>query len=38
MLAKAITLVESTAPHHAGESAELMQLPLPHRDHSIRMI
>jgi len=37
MLAKAITLVESTAPQHVGEAAELMQILLPYRDHSIRI-
>lgn len=37
MLAKAITLVESTAPQHVGEAAELMQMLLPYRDHSIRI-
>ena len=37
MLAKAITLVESTAPQHAASAAELMNLLLPHRDHSVRI-
>ncbi|MBJ7259698.1 MAG: hypothetical protein JHD33_09185, partial [Chthoniobacterales bacterium] len=37
VLARAITVVESTAPQHAGEAAELMKLLLPHRDHSVRI-
>ena len=36
-LAQAITLVESSAPQHALQAAELMKLLLPHRDHSIRV-
>ena len=36
-LARAITLVESTAPQHAAEAAELTRLLLPHRDHSVRI-
>ena len=36
-LARAITLVESTAPRHAAEAAGLMKLLLPHRDHSVRI-
>lgn len=37
VLARAITLVESTAPQHAGVAADLMELVLPHRDHSVRI-
>jgi len=37
VLAQAITLVESTAPHHAEEAAELMKILLPHRNHSVRI-
>jgi len=37
VLARAITLIESTAPQHAEEAAELMKLLLPHRDHSVRV-
>jgi LAO/AO transport system kinase len=37
VLARAITLIESTAPQHAEEAAELMKLLLPHRDHSVRI-
>jgi LAO/AO transport system kinase len=36
-LARAITLVESTAAQHAAVAAELMKLLLPHRDHSVRI-
>ena len=36
-LARAITLVESTAVRHATEAAELMRSLLPHRDHSVRI-
>jgi len=36
-LARAITLVESTAPQHAAEATNLMRLLLPHRDHSVRI-
>lgn len=36
-LARAITLVESTAPAHAAEAAGLMKALLPHRDHSVRI-
>jgi len=37
VLARAITLVESTAAQHAAVAAELMKLLLPHRDHSVRI-
>ncbi len=37
VLARAITLVESTAPQHSGVAAELMKTLLPHRDHSVRI-
>ena len=37
VLARAITLVESTAEQHAAVAAELMKLLLPHRDHSVRI-
>jgi len=37
VLARAITLVESTAPRHAAEAAKLMRLLLPHRDCSVRI-
>lgn len=37
VLARAITLVESTAPQHAAVAADLMKALLPHRDHSIRI-
>ena len=37
VLARAITLVESTSPRHAATAAELMQLLLPHRDDSVRV-
>jgi len=37
LLARAITLVESTALQNAEESAELMRLLLPHRDNSVRI-
>ena len=37
LLARAITLVESTAARHAAEAAELMKLLLPHRDQSVRI-
>ena len=37
VLARAITLIESTAPQHAEKAAELMKLLLPHRDHSVRI-
>ena len=36
-LARAITLVESTAPQHGAVAGELMNLLLPHRDHSVRI-
>jgi LAO/AO transport system kinase len=36
-LARAITLVESTLDRHGEVAAELMQLLLPHRDHSVRI-
>lgn len=36
-LAQAVTLVESTLPDHAARAAELMNLLLPHRDHSVRI-
>ena len=35
--ARAITLVESTAPRHAVVAADLMQALLPHRNHSVRI-
>ena len=37
VLARAITLVESTAPQHGALAGELMSLLLPHRDHSVRI-
>jgi len=37
ILARAITLVESTAAPHGAVAAELMQLLLPHRDRSVRI-
>ena len=37
VLARAITLIESTAPQHAADAEELMKLLLPHRDHSVRI-
>ena len=37
LLARAITLVESTALQNAEEAAELMRLLLPHRDNSVRI-
>jgi LAO/AO transport system kinase len=37
VLARAITLIESTAPQHAEDAEELMKLLLPHRDHSVRI-
>lgn len=37
VLARAITLVESTASHHAATAAELMRLLLPHEKKSIRV-
>jgi LAO/AO transport system kinase len=37
VLARAITLVESTAEQHAAVAADLMKLLLPHRDHSVRI-
>lgn len=37
ILARAITLVESTSPRHAATAAELLKLLLPHRDHSVRV-
>jgi len=37
VLARAITLVESTAERHAVVAADLMKLLLPHRDHSVRI-
>jgi LAO/AO transport system kinase len=37
VLARAITLVESTAAQHAAVAAELLKLLLPHRDHSVRI-
>ena len=37
VLARAITLVESTVAQHAAVAAELMKLLLPHRDHSVRI-
>ena len=37
VLARAITLVESTAPQHAAVAADLMNLLLPHGDHSVRI-
>ena len=37
VLARAITLVESTAPQHGAVAGELMSLLLPHRDHSVRI-
>lgn len=36
-LARAITLVESTAPQHGSVAAELMNLLLPQRNHSVRI-
>lgn len=37
VLARAITLVESTAPQHGAVAAELMKALLPHGDHSVRI-
>ena len=37
VLARAITLIESTSPNHAILAGELMHLLLPHRDHSVRI-
>jgi LAO/AO transport system kinase len=37
VLARAITLIESTSPRHAATAAELMKQLLPHRDHSVRV-
>jgi LAO/AO transport system kinase len=36
-LARAITLVESTAAGHAAVAADLMKMLLPHRDNSVRI-
>ena len=37
VLARAITLVESTAPQHEAVAADLLKALLPHRDHSARI-
>lgn len=37
VLARAITLVESSAPQHGVVGADLMKALLPHRDHSVRI-
>ena len=37
VLARAITLVESSAAQHSAVAAELMKMLLPHRDHSVRI-
>jgi LAO/AO transport system kinase len=37
MLARAITLVESRAPHHAAQAAELVQALIPHSGGAIRV-
>lgn len=37
LLARAITLVESTSPRHAAAAAELMRLLLPHGEQTIRV-
>jgi LAO/AO transport system kinase len=37
VLARAITLVESTAPQHEVQAAQLMKLLLPYGDHSVRI-
>lgn len=37
VLARAITLVESTAPQHGALAADLMKALLPHRNHSVRI-
>ena len=37
VLARAITLVESTAPQHGAVAAELMKALLPHGSHSVRI-
>jgi LAO/AO transport system kinase len=37
VLARAITLVESTAPQHGVQAAQLMKLLLPYGDHSVRI-
>lgn len=37
VLARAITLVESSAPQHAALAADLMTMLLPHRDQSVRL-
>jgi LAO/AO transport system kinase len=37
VLARAITLVESTAAGHAAVAADLMKMLLPHRDNSVRI-
>jgi LAO/AO transport system kinase len=37
VLARAITLVESTLGRHGETAGEVMQLLLPHRDHSVRI-
>jgi LAO/AO transport system kinase len=37
VLARAITLVESTAPQHGAVAAELMSMLLPHGDRSVRI-
>ena len=37
VLARAITLVESSAPQHGVVAADLMKALLPHRDHSVRI-
>lgn len=37
VLARAITLVESTAAGHAAAAADLMKMLLPHRDNSVRI-
>ena len=36
-MARAITLVESTAPQHEAVAADLLKALLPHRDHSARI-
>jgi LAO/AO transport system kinase len=37
VLARAITLIESTAAGHAAVAADLMKMLLPHRDNSVRI-
>ena len=37
VLARAITLVESTATQHTAAAADLMKMLLPHRDNSVRI-